>query len=57
MNKKTQMYLGGAVLLAAAYYFWNKSQSEKKNAAGPRKPLVFGDSQYDMMGNRFYRPR
>ena len=57
MNKKTQMYLGGAVLLAAAYYFWNKSKTSKVNAAGPRKPLVFGDSQYDMMGNRFYRPR
>lgn len=27
MNKKTQMYIGGAVLVAAAYYFWHKSKT------------------------------
>jgi hypothetical protein len=39
MNKKTQMYVGGAVLLAAAYYFWHKSQTKttkKVNAIGAR---------------------
>ena len=38
MNKKTQMYIGGAVLVAAAYYFWHKSQTNPKaNAAGKGK--------------------
>jgi hypothetical protein len=29
MNKKTKMYVGVALVAAAAYYFWNKSQADK----------------------------
>jgi hypothetical protein len=32
MNKKTQMYVGGAVLVAAAYYFWHKSKTSTTKA-------------------------
>ena len=29
MNKKTKMYVGVALVAAAAYYFWNKSKKDK----------------------------
>jgi hypothetical protein len=32
MNKKTKMYVGVAVVAAAAYYFWSKSQKDKTAA-------------------------
>lgn len=37
MDKKTQMYLGVAVLAVAGYMLWKKSQ-DKKKAAAPALP-------------------
>lgn len=42
MNKKTKMYVGVALVAAAAYYFWNKSQKDKAPAttAAPAAKFV-----------------
>lgn len=51
MNKKTKMWVGVAVVAAAAYYFWNKSQKDKTTApaAAPAKSFV-GFAQMDSTG-------
>ena len=42
MNKQTKMWLGVGAVAAAAYYFWNKSKTEKTTtpATAPAKAFA-----------------
>ena len=41
MNKKTQMWLGVAVVAVAGYYLWKKNQ-DKKAFSGAKTPTTKG---------------
>lgn len=56
MNKKTQMWLGVAAVAAVGYYLWNKSQTPKANAGGPKKLPTWGTNWDFSQGNQFTNP-
>lgn len=51
MDKKTQMYLGVAVLAVAGFMLWKKSQ-DKKKAAAPATASFAGTDMNTVVGRR-----
>lgn len=52
MDKKTQMYVGAAVLVVAGYMVWKKMQDKKKEAP-VAAPKQFAGMDYNtVVGNR-----
>ena len=51
MNKKTQMYLGAAVLVVAGYMVWKKMQDKKKSTT-PAPKQFSGMDMNTVVGDR-----
>lgn len=53
MDKKTQMYVGAAVLVVAGYMVWKKMQDKKKAEAPAAAPKEFaGMDKNTVVGDR-----
>jgi len=50
MDKKAQMYIGGAVVLAGAYILWNKYK--KKSTTAPKTAQFAGKAETNVVGER-----
>lgn len=52
MDKKTQMYLGAALLVVAGYMVYKKMQDKKKKEAAPAAKAFAGTDMNTVVGDR-----